>query len=364
MERHTTRFASVADVERKLTTIMAADVAGYSAMMERDEERTMATLRQHRATMQGFIERHRGRIANTAGDSVMAEFPSVLEAVSAAAEIQQELGVRNARMAPDDQMQFRIGINLGDVMVEGDDLFGEGVNLAARLETMAEPGGICISGTVYDQVKNKLSLEYDFLGAQQVKNISEEIPVYRVRAVPTVVVEEQPTDAEEAPEGLAETLGSLGERLGHILEEKVESTPDLADRLESKFDGSKLGDLIEEKVAGMDFTTLDNKVVVGRPRSDRKRRPVQWGLIGLVVVMAVFDALVGDGWWVQWPAIFVATLVGLRLTRGIWSLVPLAGSIVLIDWANGGGWWSHWVAGGAAALIVLSLASRRGRTAD
>ena len=356
----------MADVERKLTTIMAADVAGYSAMMERDEEGTMATLRQHRATMQGFIGRHRGRIANTAGDSVMAEFPSVLEAVSAAAEIQQELGVRNARLAPDEQMQFRIGINLGDVMVEGDDLFGEGVNLAARLETMAEPGGICISGTVFDQVKNKLSLEYDFLGARQVKNISEEVPVYRVRAVPATVVEDQPPEAEDGdePEGLAETLGSLGERLGQILEEKVESSPDLAGRLEDRLDGSKLGDLIEEKVAGMDFSTLDSKVVVGRPRKDRKRRPVQWGLVGLVVVMAVFDALVGDGWWVQWPAIFVATLVGLRLTRGIWTLVPLAGATVLIDWANGGGWWSHWVAGSAAALIVLSLASRRGRTAD
>ncbi len=167
-------------LHRKLTTIMSADVHGYSRLMDVDEVDTLQRLMTYREAIVGFIERHRGRLVNTAGDSLLSEFDSVVEAVQCAAEIQRELGARNADLDDGQRMLFRIGINLGDVMVEGDDLYGEGVNIAARLQGLAEPGGICISGTAYDQVHNKLTLGYDFLGEQTVKNIAEEIPVYRV----------------------------------------------------------------------------------------------------------------------------------------------------------------------------------------
>ena len=171
-------------VERKLTTILAADVTGYSRLMGEDEPGTLATLKSYRETMAGFIASHRGRVVNTAGDSLLAEFASVVEAVQCAIAIQRELAARNEVLSPGRRMQFRIGLNLGDVMVEGDDLFGEGVNIAARLQAMAEPGGICIAGTVFDQVKNKLSIGYDFLGRQAIKNIAEAVPIYRVKLSP------------------------------------------------------------------------------------------------------------------------------------------------------------------------------------
>ena len=124
-------------LRRKLTTLMSADAAGYSRLMEHDEPGTLARLKDYRATMGGFVARHRGRVVNTAGDSLLAEFDSVVEAVLCAVEIQRELGSRNAALDAGEQMRFRIGINLGDVMVEGSDLFGEGVNIAARLQGLA-----------------------------------------------------------------------------------------------------------------------------------------------------------------------------------------------------------------------------------
>jgi adenylate cyclase len=168
-------------VERKLTTILCADVCGYTRLMEQDEAGTLATLQVYRAAIDGLIGRHRGRIVSTAGDSLLAEFPSVVEAVQCAIEIQQELSGRNRSLPEARRMVFRIGINLGDVMLHGGDLFGEGVNVAARLEALAEPGGICISRTVYDQVRNKLSVGFDDLGEQPVKNISEPVQAFRVR---------------------------------------------------------------------------------------------------------------------------------------------------------------------------------------
>jgi adenylate cyclase len=149
--------------------------------MEQDEAGTLATLKVYREAIDGLMERHRGRIASTAGDSLLAEFPSVVEAVQCAIEIQQELTGRNRFLPDARRMMFRIGINLGDVMLHGGDLFGEGVNVAARLEALAEPGGICISRTVYDQVRNKLSVGFEDLGDQPVKNISEPVQAFRVR---------------------------------------------------------------------------------------------------------------------------------------------------------------------------------------
>src|SRR5262245_7458626 len=168
-------------LERKLTAILAADVQGYSRLMEADEEGTLHMLTAYRAVTDTLIDHHRGRIVGTAGDSVLAEFASAVEAVQCALAIQQTLKEKNAALSPERQMAFRIGINVGDVMVEGPQIYGDGVNIAARLEALAEGGGICISGTVYDQIENKLALGYEYLGEQSVKNITKPVRVYRVR---------------------------------------------------------------------------------------------------------------------------------------------------------------------------------------
>lgn len=167
-------------VQRKLTTLFCADVKGYSELMGRDEEGTLARLKAYRQAMIGLISRHHGRTINTWGDGLLAEFASPVEAVTCAAEVQRELRSRNEAETGQPAMLFRIGINLGDVMVDGDDLYGEGVNVAARLEAQAEPGGIAISRTVYDQVRNKLGLGFEFVGEREVKNIADKVEVYRV----------------------------------------------------------------------------------------------------------------------------------------------------------------------------------------
>jgi adenylate cyclase len=166
------------EIERRLTNILSADVFGYSRLMGLDEAGTLALLNDYKGIMTGLIAQYRGRVVSTAGDAVLAEFPSSVMAVQTAVDIQRQLAERNQKLEPDRQMWFRIGINLGDVIVERDDIFGDDVNIAARLQSMAEPGGILISGTVFDQVKNKLSLSFNFLGPQRLKNIDAEVPVY------------------------------------------------------------------------------------------------------------------------------------------------------------------------------------------
>jgi class 3 adenylate cyclase len=167
-------------VRRRLTAILAADAVGYSRMMGKDEEDTIRVLGAHRAVIDGIIEFHEGRIVGTAGDSVLAEFASSVEAVRCAVEIQEALKTRNDALPEQRQLFFRIGVNLGDVMVKGEDLLGDGVNVAARLESIAEPGGICISSSVYDQIAGKLTLGFVDAGEQALKNISKPVHVYRV----------------------------------------------------------------------------------------------------------------------------------------------------------------------------------------
>jgi class 3 adenylate cyclase len=167
-------------LERRLATIVAADVAGYSRMMGENEEATVQTLRGHREVFDAMLKQHHGRVFNTAGDAILAEFPSAVDAVRCATEIQSALHTRNEHLPPEQRMLFRMGINLGDVVVQQGDLLGDGVNVAARLQTIAEPGGICISGSVYDQIQNKLSLQFKSLGNQTLKNIGQSVRTFTI----------------------------------------------------------------------------------------------------------------------------------------------------------------------------------------
>jgi adenylate cyclase len=233
----------MSQVQRKLTTILAADAAGYSSVMESDELRTLSDLRAARGVFSQFIARHHGRIANTAGDGLIAEFPSVVEAVQCAIEVQRELDANSER-----HLRFRIGVHLGDVMVDGDDLLGEGVNLAARLQSMAEPGGILISQQVYDQVQKKLSVGFHYLGEKHPKNFAEGVNVYSVGA---------------AGEGAASAKKEHGRK----------AAP-----------GSKKARYIAEA-----------------------RR-----LAIILAFLLVLDLMTGDGFWVQWPALGIGLWLALR----------------------------------------------------
>ena len=166
-------------VKRRLTTVLCADVHGYSRLMEADETGTLETLRRYRTAIAGLVERHDGRIVNTWGDAVIAEFASVVEAVQCAVEIQQEISNQDSDPPDTHPMRFRIGINLGDVMVDGTDIYGDGVNIASRLQELADPGGVVISSSVYDQVHNKLSVGFDCLGQRPMKNVAP-VTSYRV----------------------------------------------------------------------------------------------------------------------------------------------------------------------------------------
>jgi adenylate cyclase len=239
-------------VKRRLTTILCADAEGYSRLMEADEQATLAGLRRHRAAMAALVERHDGRIVNTWGDAVIAEFGSVVEAVQCATEIQQELAGLDDGLASE-RLRFRIGINLGDVMVDGDDIYGDGVNVAARLQEMAEPGGILISGQVYDQVRNKLPIGFELIGDQQVKNIETPIVSYRVTHGPD----------GSRPEGSASAAPQA------------------------------------------------RPAAAVRPRARRLPRPIAALLVlaAFLVLVNVFDGM--ESVWFHWPVLAIATIIAL-----------------------------------------------------
>jgi len=172
------------DFKRKLTAILSADVKGYSRLMGEDEEATVRTITAHRKVITSVIEKYRGRVVDSPGDNILAEFVSVVDAVQSAVEIQEVIRAKNAELPEERRMEFRIGVNLGDVIQEGERIYGDGVNIAARVEGLAEPGGICISGSAYEQIENKLALGYDYIGEHTVKNIVKPIRVYRVPTGP------------------------------------------------------------------------------------------------------------------------------------------------------------------------------------
>lgn len=252
-------------VERKLTTIVSADFAGYSRLMSADERGTLEALKAHRAMMGARIAEARGRIVGTAGDALLAEFASVVQAVECAVQIQRTLAEHNATLPPERQMLLRIGINLGDVLVEGDDLFGDGVNIAARLQGLAEPGGILISGTVFDQVKDKLTLGFDYLGPQTVKNIAAQVPTYRITTQPGAAA---PADHRAAaPEAAADAAG------------RDRPAPRRDTRL---------------------HRFITSAIYAG-------------AVIGLLFAINLLAG--GRSWWVQWPALGILFVLGLRAIR-------------------------------------------------
>lgn len=178
-------------IARRLAAILAADVAGYSRLTSIDEEGTAKMLLEHRSVTDALIENFGGRIANTAGDSIIAEFASSVEAVRCAVEIQEAIRTRNLSVPSSSQVQFRIGINVGDVILQDGDLLGDSVNVAARLESLAEPGGICLSGEVHDQIQGKLSLGFRAMGTKRLRNIERPVRAYNVEGVQDVSVRKE-----------------------------------------------------------------------------------------------------------------------------------------------------------------------------
>lgn len=306
--------AMPSEVQRKLTTILAADAEGYSRVMEANEEHALGALRDARGVFSRFIERHHGRIANTAGDGLIAEFPSVVEAVQCAIEVQQELGNRSTK--PGGTLHFRIGIHLGDVMVDGDDLLGEGVNLAARLQSMAEPGSVLISQQVYDQVHAKLSVGFDYLGEKRPKNFSEDVPVYCVSRDKKRKSRKQKPRAPKA-------------RSVQSPQPEALSAEDLRDRVTRH---AKLFGAI-------------------------------WG------ALLVVDLATGPGLWAHFPGIIMAALLLLEaaplfaggpLGRTITRSTVFVAVLVLINLATWSGYlWALWPAGALVLLQVMRHLRRR-----
>jgi adenylate cyclase len=182
------------ELKRKLAAILSADVKGYSRLMGEDEEWTLRTLNAYKEVMGSLIQQHQGRVVGTEGDRVLAEFASVVDAVQSSVEIQQVLRAKNAMLPENRRMEFRIGINVGDVIEEEDTIYGDGVNIAVRLEGLAEAGGICISESAYQQIENKLPLRYDYLGEHEVKNIAKPVRVYKAQIEPEVVPSRPPVE--------------------------------------------------------------------------------------------------------------------------------------------------------------------------
>lgn len=301
-------------VERKLTTILAADVAGYSRLMQADETLAFDALRRGRATFARLIERHRGRIANTAGDGLIAEFPSVVEAVRCAVDAQHELG--DLAGGDGTPMRFRIGVHLDDVIVDGSDLLGDGVNIAARLQQMAEPGGILISRQVHDHVARKLRLSFESLGSRHLKNLTGEVEVFGVERVGGAI-EGVTTPASAAP----------GEPRSADAPAAVQAT------------GRRLG----------------------------ARR-----LMAVALVLVAIDAMTDGGPWAQFPLIALATLALMRSTTS-WAPpwlghgaaaagAVLAGLLALNIATWNGDLWVRWPAAAYALWLLLRqvLTPRRG----
>jgi len=325
------------DIQRKLTTILAADAAGYSRVMELNEEEGLRALKAARAVFKKFITRHYGRVANTAGDGLIAEFPSVVEAVQCAIEVQRELG--DQQQDPEMALNFRIGIHLGDVMVDGEDLLGEGVNLAARLQSMAEPGGILISQQVYDQVRGKLTVGFDYIGERHPKNFSEGVQVYCVsnmaNAYPKMHIPEPERSAPQAaPQSAA------------LFAAKASSWP------EDEFDEV----LNKERPQTGPSAAIDDDAEMAL-----RTRGKQFALI--FGALCVIDMISGRGIWAHWPGLALLTAwlfqaaplwANTRFRPAMLRGAVVVAALVLINLFSWDGYfWAIWPVGalGFAALM-------------
>jgi class 3 adenylate cyclase len=245
------------NLRRRLAAIMSADVKGYSRLMRQDEAATVQTLKSYGEIMATLITQHHGRVVDSPGDNVLSEFASVVDAVQSAVAIQKELKLRNALLDEGRRMEFRIGINLGDVLADGERIYGDGVNIAARLEGLAEPGGICISRTAYDQIEDKLPFGYEYLGQKQVKNLSRPVHAYKVLV--------EPEDSEHFARGPGkEAKSEAAEKQDLHQAEPVESWTD-------------------------------------RDMEGFKRHLRRY--VGVIGFLFIIDLLTGDGWWFYWPAL-------------------------------------------------------------
>ena len=318
--------------QRKLTTILSADVEGYSRLMSADEEGTFSTLKSSRDVISRQIATYDGRVVNTWGDGLIAEFSSVVSAVRAAIDIQAELAERNAGLPPNVQMQYRIGINLGDVIVDANDIYGDGVNVAARLQAEAAPGGVLISNTVYDQVRNKLAVGFEFLGNLEVKNIGEAVPAFAIR-----IGGSNDAAASAQPAGAARRA-----------------------TIEPGWEQSK-------NAAAHPSAPLSS--VTDAP-SDRARLLLLIAVPALLV--AVNLATGGETFWAKWPLLAFAFLAGVRwarrrgIDRFLSILIATAITVVLVNiFTWNGEFWGVWPFLALSVVAVLRLArSTRGQDVD
>ena len=249
------------ELKRKLAAILSADVKEYSRLMREDEAATIQTVTEYRRVMTSLIDQHHGRVVDSVGDNMLAEFASVVDAVQGAVAIQKEVNARNARLPEDRKMLFRIGINLGDLVVNGDRIYGDGVNIASRLEGIADPGGICISRTAFDQIEDKLPLGYEYLGEKTVKNSPKPIRAYKV--------------VFETPEKERGILKRKHKRRGKKSKRKQPAEP-------SKHPG-------------------DTRINLQNTKLFYKHR---WIYVGVIVLLFIINILtLPDFFWFHWPAL-------------------------------------------------------------
>ena len=277
------------EFRRKLAAILSADVKEYSRLMREDEKATIRTLTAYREVITTLIKQHHGRVVDTVGDNLLAEFASVVDAVQGAVAIQKEVKARNAQMPESRRMLFRIGINLGDLVVEGDRIYGDGVNIAARLEAMADPGGICISRTAYDQIEDKLPFGYDYLGEKTAKNIFKPLGVYRVLFEPE---EETPSVAKAEHERRSGRYEKIEDEINERRTKPGERDTPSEDKIKEIGAKSKIWD-----------SRLSHKHL--------------WRYVGVIGFLFIINMLTWQGKiWFHWPALGWGLLLFLRWVKG------------------------------------------------
>jgi len=343
------------EFKRKLAAILSADVKEYSRLMREDETATIRTLTAYREVMTTLIIQHHGRVVDTVGDNLLAEFASVVDAVQGAVAIQKEVKVRNAQLSENRKMVFRIGINLGDLVVEGDRIYGDGVNIAARLEALADPGGICISRTAYDQIEDKLPLGYEYLGEKTIKDIVKPVRAYRVVFEPG-----------------GETPGiDIADHTSH------------RERYEKKKGRIKKRRIIPGKGDRPSEDELTKKraksKIRGRHRFykhiwDRRRFQKHiWVYLSVIAFLFLINMLTWPGsFWFHWPALGWGLLLylrwinadkngvkyedkaKLRLHKHIGTYLGVIGFLFIINMLTWhGSFWFHWPALGWGLLLLL-----------